>query len=113
MDKYDKIARNYDLLDFAYFSEKGRNPRAAVMEMLPAGRARVLDLCCGTLSNTLDIALARPELEITGIDRSEGMLRAAEPILLRSIFSVASWKKFYAQLLLALRFSLERFPPTR
>ena len=78
MDRYDKIAKRFDWLDSAYFAEKGRNPRTTVMEMLPAGRARVLDLCCGTLSNTLDIAQARPELEITGIDRSEGMLRAAE-----------------------------------
>ena len=78
MDRYDKIAKRFDWLDSVYFAEKGRNPRTAVMEMLPAGRARVLDLCCGTLSNTLDIAQARPELEITGIDRSEGMLRAAE-----------------------------------
>ncbi len=78
MDRYDKIARSYDWLDSAYFAEKGRNPRAAVMDMLPAGRARVLDMCCGTLSNTLEIASARPELEITGVDRSEGMLRAAE-----------------------------------
>lgn len=78
MDRYDKIAKRFDWLDSAYFAEKGRNPRAAVMDMLPAGRARVLDLCCGTLSNTIGIAQARPELEITGIDRSEGMLRAAE-----------------------------------
>lgn len=78
MDRYDRIADLYDWLDSALFAEKGRNPRQAVMEMLPAGRARVLDLCCGTLSNTLGIARSRPELEITGIDRSEGMLRAAE-----------------------------------
>lgn len=78
MDKYDRIARSYDWLDAAYFSEKGRNPRDAVMEMIPGGPARVLDLCCGTLSNTLAIAQARPELEILGIDRSEGMLRAAQ-----------------------------------
>lgn len=78
MGRYDKIAKRFDWLDSAYFAENGRNPRAAVMEMLPAGRARVLDLCCGTLSNTLDIAQARPELEITGVDRSKGMLRAAE-----------------------------------
>ncbi len=78
MDIYDKIAKRFDWLDSAYFAEKGRNPRDAVREMLPSGRARVLDLCCGTLSNTLEIACARPELEITGVDRSEGMLRAAE-----------------------------------
>ena len=77
MDKYDKIASRYDWLDSVYFSERGANPRQAVMEMLPAGRARVLDLCCGTLPNTLAAARARPELEIVGVDRSEGMLRAA------------------------------------
>ena len=48
------------------------------MEMLPSGPVRVLDMCCGTLSNTLTIARARPELEILGIDRSKGMLHAAE-----------------------------------
>ena len=78
MDKYDKISSLYDWLDSVYFSERGKNPRQVVMEMLPVGRARVLDLCCGTLQNTFAAAQERPELEIIGIDRSVEMLRAAD-----------------------------------
>lgn len=77
MNRYDDIARRYDLLDRYYFSAPGRNPREALTSLLPPGPRRVLDLCCGTLANGLPAAAARPDLSIVGLDQSEGMLRIA------------------------------------
>lgn len=43
-------------MDFVYFSEEGKNPREVIMEMIPDENIFVLDLCCGTLSNSILIA---------------------------------------------------------
>ena len=78
MDHYSSIARAYDFLDKRYFSEPGKNPRQTILNMIPDGKIRILDLCCGTLSNSIAIARHRPAGQVVGLDLSRGMLREAE-----------------------------------
>jgi ubiquinone/menaquinone biosynthesis C-methylase UbiE len=77
MKIYRVISKLYDLLDLMYFSEKGKNPRRIIMSMIPNGEVHILDMCCGTLSNTISIAKERPNVKVMGLDLSMDMLRVA------------------------------------
>jgi demethylmenaquinone methyltransferase/2-methoxy-6-polyprenyl-1,4-benzoquinol methylase len=77
MNTYRVISKIYDLIDIIYFSEKGKNPRQIITNMIPNGKVHILDMCCGTLSNTISIAKERPNIKVMGLDWSKDMLRAA------------------------------------
>jgi ubiquinone/menaquinone biosynthesis C-methylase UbiE len=78
MNIYSVISKAYDLLDVIYFSEKGKNPREVIMDMIPDKKVYVLDMCCGTLSNTIAIAEKKPDIKVVGLDLSKDMLRIAK-----------------------------------
>ena len=70
---YRIIAKVYDLLDVTYFRDYDRSPRKAVLEKI-GDKDAVLDLCCGTATNAINIAKAKQSAEVTGIDLSDKML---------------------------------------
>ena len=70
---YQIIAKAYDLLDVTYFRDYDRSPRKAVLERIGENDA-VLDLCCGTATNAINIAKTNHTVKVTGIDLSEKML---------------------------------------
>ena len=70
---YRVIAKVYDLLDVTYFRDYDRSPRKAVLEKIGDNDA-VLDLCCGTATNAINIAKTKHEVKVTGIDLSDKML---------------------------------------
>ncbi len=72
------MSLEYDLLDVIWFKEKGINPRDVIQSIIPNEEYRILDMCCGTLSNGLSIAKSKPNCKIYGIDRSSEMLREAK-----------------------------------
>jgi Methylase involved in ubiquinone/menaquinone biosynthesis len=75
MNLYTFLSIGYDLLDKIWLSEKGRNPRDVIEELIPNEKCKVLDLCCGTFTNGLFIAKKNPKNLVVGLDRSEPMLR--------------------------------------
>ncbi len=75
---YTIISKFYDLLDVIYFRDKGINPRNAILKFIPDEPVMILDLCCGTISNTITIAKVKPKAKIVGIDRSDEMLKIAK-----------------------------------
>lgn len=77
MNIYTVLSRMYDLLDSTYFAKKDHNPRAVINEMIQGENAEVLDMCCGTLANTMPIARKHEKARILGIDLSEPMLQVA------------------------------------
>ncbi|MBR2550400.1 MAG: class I SAM-dependent methyltransferase [Clostridiales bacterium] len=70
---YQIIAKAYDLLDVTYFRDYDRSPRKAVLERI-GDNDDVLDLCCGTATNAINISKAKHSIEVTGIDLSDKML---------------------------------------
>lgn len=78
---YELISKFYSLLDIIYFRDNDRSPREAMLRSIPEGRARVLELCCGTGVNIGLIARHRPQAQIVGVDLSEPMLAIAERTL--------------------------------
>lgn len=74
---YSVIANAYDLLDILYFSEKGKNPREVINQIIPNDKVRVLDMCCGTLTNTINIAKTKSDINVMGMDLSRDMLKMA------------------------------------
>lgn len=78
MNIYTFLSLEYDLLDVIWFKEKGINPRTVIQNIIPNENCRILDMCCGTLSNGLSIAKNKPNCKIYGIDRSKDMLREAK-----------------------------------
>lgn len=78
MNIYNVVSKAYDLLEIIFFSEKGKNPVNVILEMVPDRKIRVLDMCCGTLSNTITIAKEKPAVKVMGLDLSEQMLRVAK-----------------------------------
>ena len=84
MNFYSVISGAYDLLDVLYFSERGKNPRKVIQDMIPNKNVKVLDLCCGTFSNGISIARCNPNNKVFGIDLNRDMQRIQEslPILL-------------------------------
>lgn len=71
---YKIIAGVYDLLDVIYFRNYDNSPRKSVLEAI-GERDSVLDLCTGTATTAIKIAINKPETKIIGIDISEEMLR--------------------------------------
>lgn len=79
MNLYTFLSLEYDLLDVIWFREKaGINPREVIRDIIPNEDCKILDMCCGTLSNGLSIAKSKPNCKIYGIDRSKDMLREAK-----------------------------------
>lgn len=78
MNIYGIISKAYDLLDITYFDEAGENPRKIIMKMIPNKKITILDMCCGTLSNTITIAKEKPDIKVVGLDLSKDMLRVAK-----------------------------------
>lgn len=74
--EFDHVAHRYDLL-------QRLNPGYRKHLLLSArrlradGRARILDLCCGTGLSTEALGACYPQAEITGVDLSAGMLAIA------------------------------------
>lgn len=78
MNIYSIISKAYDLLDMMYFYETGKNPRQVIMNMIPNRKINILDMCCGTLSNTIAIAKCKPDIKVVGLDLSKDMLQVAK-----------------------------------
>ena len=75
MNLYTFLSIGYDLLDKIWLSEKGRNPRKVIEDILPDKKCKVLDMCCGTFTSGLSIAKKNPNNLVVGLDRSKPMLR--------------------------------------
>jgi len=74
--EFNGIARRYDWLgtyDFTFV----RNIRKTAERMELGTAPRVLDVCCGTGQSMTATLQAYPDADITGIDRSPGMLAIA------------------------------------
>lgn len=78
MNIYTFLSLEYDLLDVIWFGERGINPREVIENIIPNTNCKILDMCCGTLSNGLSIAKSKDKCRIYGIDRSPEMLREAK-----------------------------------
>ena len=74
---YRMIATVYDLVDIIYFRNYEKSPRKAVLETI-SRHDRILDLCTGTATNAIDIAKAKKNVQIVGIDLSDSMLKVAK-----------------------------------
>ncbi len=77
MNFYSISSKAYDILDKTYFKETGSNPREVVESMISDSSVKILDLCCGTLSNTLSVAERYPNAKVVGVDISKSMLTVA------------------------------------
>lgn len=74
---YERIAKVYDLIDMIYFRRQESSPRTAVLQQIENGD-KILDICTGTATTPIQIAKARKEAMIAGIDRSKEMLQIAK-----------------------------------
>ena len=75
MNLYTFLSIGYDLLDKIWLSEKGKNPRKVIEDILPDKKCKVLDMCCGTFTSGLSIAKKNPNNFVVGLDRSKPMLK--------------------------------------
>ncbi|MCR2023327.1 class I SAM-dependent methyltransferase [Blautia pseudococcoides] len=75
---YKILSKFYDLIDVFYFTSKGDNPRTAILNIIPNKNVKVLDMCCGTMSNGIRIAKKRKRAKVIGIDLSSNMLNIAK-----------------------------------
>lgn len=71
-------AANYDLIDVIYFTPKGNNPRSKIAELIPDENLNILDMCCGTMGNSIPLAQKRKKIKLTGLDLSPDMLEIAK-----------------------------------
>ena len=75
---YKFISPGYDILDKTFFRDhgrkNGRNPREVLREIIPNEKAMVLDMCCGTGTNGIGVAMKNPAVTVVGLDRSKPML---------------------------------------
>jgi demethylmenaquinone methyltransferase/2-methoxy-6-polyprenyl-1,4-benzoquinol methylase len=72
-----------------YFTERGINPRKTILKLIPDTKATVLDMCCGTMGNSIEIAEKRKNVKIIGLDISANMLKIAkEKIAKKNIHNV-------------------------
>lgn len=78
---YKIISSSYDILDRTFFrdngSKDGRNPREVLAELIPDEKCTVLEMCCGTASNGIGVAIKKPNVRLVGLDRSKSMLMKA------------------------------------
>ena len=74
---YKMISKVYDLLDVIYFSNYEKSPRKVVLESI-GEQDRVLDLCTGTATSAINIAKAKTNVKIVGVDLSKNMLKVAK-----------------------------------
>ncbi len=71
---YNKIALIFDTVDKIFFRLTKNNPRKVLKSLIPDEKKSVIDICTGTGSNIIELAKEKPNLEITGIDNSQGMI---------------------------------------
>ena len=78
---YKVMSPGYDILDKTFFRNNGRkdgrNPREVLAELIPNEKSMVLDMCCGTGSNGINVAINNPHVTVMGLDRSKSMLLKA------------------------------------
>ncbi len=78
---YKIMSPGYDILDKTFFRNNGRkdgrNPREVLAELIPDEKSMVLDMCCGTGSNGINVAIKNPNVTVVGLDRSKSMLLKA------------------------------------
>lgn len=74
---YKVMAVFYDLLDVIYFRDYENSPRKATLDSI-SRQDKVLDLCTGTATTSIEISKDRPDAQIVGIDISDNMLRVAK-----------------------------------
>jgi ubiquinone/menaquinone biosynthesis C-methylase UbiE len=87
---YKLLSKIYDLIDIIYFTKGGINPRKAILELIPDTKSTVLDMCCGTMGNSIEIAERRRNVKIIGLDISAEMLEIAkEKIEKNNIYNAA------------------------
>ena len=71
---YNSVALVFDIIDKIFFRLGKNNPRKAIYNLIPNSNINILDVCTGTGSNVIKIAKDKPNVKITGIDNSQGML---------------------------------------
>jgi demethylmenaquinone methyltransferase/2-methoxy-6-polyprenyl-1,4-benzoquinol methylase len=90
---YKFLSRLYDSVCSLYFNRDSTSPRQAVLQLIQAENkkdAEILDVCTGTAENAVCLAGRMKEAKITGIDRSEEMLRiAGEKVLKNRLDNIA------------------------
>ncbi len=74
---YKVSAGVYDLLDLVFFRNPEKSPRRAVVSCIGQQEV-VLDICCGTGANAIEIAKERPGARVAGVDISREMLAVAK-----------------------------------
>ena len=78
---YKIMSPGYDILDKTFFRNNGRkdgrNPREVLAELSPNEKSMVLDMCCGTGSNGITVAIKKPQVTVVELDRSKSMLLKA------------------------------------
>jgi SAM-dependent methyltransferase len=73
---YSRFADYYDFLGWDEFSKEAFRRLRGILRLIPGPTNTVLDLACGT--GELAILLAERGYEVTGVDLSESMLKAAK-----------------------------------
>jgi len=81
---YKLVSKVYGLLDLIYFRKEETSPRQAVQGMIPNKKVKVLDVCCGTGENSIQIAKKHPRAQIVGVDLSKEMLSLAKKNIARN-----------------------------
>lgn len=76
--QYSIVSKFYDLIDVFYFNRTKTNPRKGILDLIPNGKLKVLEVCIGTATNSIIIADNRTDTEIIGIDLSKEMLSLAK-----------------------------------
>ncbi len=78
---YKIMSPSYDILDKTFFRNNGRkdgrNPREVLAELIPNEKSMVLDMCCGTGLNGINVAINNTHVTVMGLDRSKSMLLKA------------------------------------
>ncbi|MBO5609648.1 MAG: methyltransferase domain-containing protein [Eubacterium sp.] len=78
---YKVMSPGYDILDKTFLRDNGkkdgRNPRDVLAELIPDEKCRVLDMCCGTGSNGIGVAIRKSQVTVVELDRSKSMLLKA------------------------------------
>ncbi|HEX3075619.1 MAG TPA: class I SAM-dependent methyltransferase [Lachnospiraceae bacterium] len=78
MNIYTYISKFYDLIDVFYFRNEMTSPRKAVLDSIPDGAIKVLDICTGTATNSIHIAKGKKDSTVYAIDLSKEMLTVAK-----------------------------------